>query len=88
MEDLVPEFLEDLNEEMEIMSNALEEGDYDTLRRLAHGYKGAAANYGMGDLSALYKAIEMAAREQSIDEVHAKFAHAEEYLAKLEVKYL
>ncbi|TIH12395.1 response regulator [Marinifilum sp. JC120] len=88
MEDLVPEFLEELDEAMDDMSMALEKADYEDLRRLAHGYKGAAANCGMNELSAKFKELEDYARNKDAGLAQKKLGEVRSYLASLSIEYV
>jgi len=88
MEDLIPEFLKDLHEEMESMVSALRSGDFNELHRLAHGYKGAAGNYGMNDLSKIYLALEKAAKDNSHGKSQERLDQASDYLVRMRVEYV
>jgi CheY-like chemotaxis protein len=59
--DLVPAFLKLTRAETQAMELALERGDFETLARLGHGLKGAAASYGLAELSRIGAAIETGA---------------------------
>jgi CheY-like chemotaxis protein len=60
--DLAPAFLKLTRSETQAMRSALEQGDHETLARLGHGLKGAAASYGLAQLSGLGAAIEAGAQ--------------------------
>ncbi len=55
-------FLDHCPRELESMSQALADGDGDSLRRLAHGLKSSSANLGLSSFSARCKHIENQAR--------------------------
>jgi HPt (histidine-containing phosphotransfer) domain-containing protein len=51
MAELVDMFLEELPQRLTVLTTAVDAGDIETLRRLAHQLKGAAGGYGFGDAS-------------------------------------
>ena len=62
--DLIDEFAVGLEADVESMRKALENGDHDGLRRLAHQMKGAGGSYGYPMLTEAAKAIEEAAKAE------------------------
>ena len=70
LEELIPMFFENTREEIHALQNALEQEDYETLRRLGHSIKGASRGYGFEKMGDLGLTIENAAKEkQSIEEL-------------------
>jgi len=65
--DLAPAFLKLTLEEIQAMKLALERGDHETLARLGHGLKGAAASFGLTELSRIGEAVETGARANPPD---------------------
>ena len=88
MEELIPEFFDEVTVEVEKMHSALEERDFKTLKRLAHGYKGASASYEMIYLSKLFKGVESAADIADIDAVGAELSNVKDYIEKVEIEYV
>lgn len=71
MAELVDMFLDELPQRLTVLTTAVDAGDIETLRRLAHQLKGAAGGYGFdpigkaaGSLEALLKASGDAAQSQ------------------------
>ncbi len=62
--ELIDEFVAGLKEDIVSMRKALECGDHDGLRRLAHQMKGAGGSYGYSMLTEAGKEIEKAAKEK------------------------
>ena len=62
--ELIDEFAAGLEADVESMRKALENGDHDGLRRLAHQMKGAGGSYGYPMLTEAAKAIEEAAKAE------------------------
>ena len=88
MRDLLPEFLEELTEARAKMHQATMKGDFGELRRLAHGYKGAAGSYELLTLAQILLGLEQAALSADRDAATACLAEADDYLYRLEVDYI
>jgi HPt (histidine-containing phosphotransfer) domain-containing protein len=65
--ELIDEFTAGLEADIESMRKALENGDHDGLRRLAHQMKGAGGSYGYPMLTEAAKTIEEAAKAKDND---------------------
>jgi HPt (histidine-containing phosphotransfer) domain-containing protein len=65
--ELIDEFAVGLEVDVESMRKALENGDHDGLRRLAHQMKGAGGSYGYPMLTEAAKMIEEAAKAKDND---------------------
>lgn len=88
LEDLIPEFLEELNLEMKNMQQAIQNEDFETLRRLAHGYKGASGNYDIKELFNIYLKLENAAKTKNKDKCQMYFDDADHFLEKMQINYV
>jgi PAS domain S-box-containing protein len=88
LEDLMPDFLAEIDEDLGIMEKSLQEDNFETLHRLGHGLKGAAGNYELHDLSDIFLGIEKAAKEQSEDAVIDNMIRVKDYLEQLEIEYV
>jgi HPt (histidine-containing phosphotransfer) domain-containing protein len=66
---LLKAYLEDSEHQLHEVSDALEEGNLDRLRRSAHSLKGASSNVGAVALAALCGRLEQLALDGSIDSV-------------------
>lgn len=88
LKELVPEFFEDVAREMQSMASALENRAFDDLRRLAHGYKGAAGNYGIMGLCDIYHELERAAQIGNGETARKMLGRAEDYISRLEIRYV
>jgi HPt (histidine-containing phosphotransfer) domain-containing protein len=65
--ELIDEFAAGLEADVESMRKALENGDHDGLRRLAHQMKGAGGSYGYSMLTEAAKTIEEAAKAEDAE---------------------
>ena len=88
MADLIPEFFEEIREEIQKMLTALEQKDFKTLKRLAHGYKGASASYELNYLSKLFSGVESAADATDMDAIRAELYSVADYIDKIEVEFI
>ena len=61
---LVPKFMSNRKKEVTTMQAALSAQDYETVRRIAHGMKGAGGTYGFEALSTMAATIEAAAKQR------------------------
>lgn len=86
-QDLVPAFFDEISRELTNMKKALEEGNEATLERLAHGLKGAAANYQLSELSAIFLDIERAYRNKDKEAITELIQIAGEFTEKVKIEY-
>ena len=72
--DIIAQFVSGLSEKLWSMREALDEGDFETLRRLAHQLKGAGGSYGYPTLTDSAKVLEDAAKVQDRESAGLAFA--------------
>jgi len=65
--ELLDEMMLQLDDGVEIIKKAITELDFETLKRTAHGLKGAAANLEINHLAGLFKELEMLGGQGSVD---------------------
>ena len=87
LKELIPDLFDEIDAEMVNMNHALRNDDFDTLTRLGHGFKGAAATYGLDDLSSIFLEIGIAAKNRDKDKIMGEMAKAMDHLANLEIEY-
>lgn len=88
LQDLLPGFLDELTSARANMQQAVASGDFGDLRRLAHGYKGAAGNYELPTLVRILLGLEQAALGADALAAAARLAEIDDYLRRLEVEYV
>ena len=88
LQDLLPEFLVELTSARAKMQQAVASGDFGDLRRLAHGYKGAAGSYELPTLARILLGLEQAALGKDALAAAASLAEIDDYLRRLEVEYV
>lgn len=84
---MIPRFMENRNKELAAMNEAITQHDYETIRRLAHGMKGAGGSYGFDGLSALGGAVEQAAKAAHEADVTQGLALIAAYLSSVDVVF-
>jgi HPt (histidine-containing phosphotransfer) domain-containing protein len=87
LEDLIPNFMANRQNDLIKMRNAVDTADYDTVRGLAHGLKGAGGGYGFDVLSEIAAALEQAAKAKNGGQIRVWLADLADYLEKVEIVY-
>lgn len=88
LEDLIPLFLSQRKSDVKNLSQALGEADLESVRRVGHAMNGAGASYGFPYVSELGQRIEDAARASDRDRIGQLIRDLDDYLARLNVKYM
>ncbi len=88
LKELIPNFFQEIREELVNMKYALEEKDFETLIRLGHGFKGAARNCQLNDLAENFLVIEKAAKNQNIEAVKKHMEKTNDYIEQLQIEYV
>jgi len=83
--ELVPGYLENQRRAVIKMDQALQDGDYEPIRVLGHGMKGAGAGYGFDAISDIGRRLEAAATARDNGEIAVLIKELAEYLARVEV---
>lgn len=87
IEDLIPGFLENRRKDIETILEALDQGDYETIRLLGHRMKGAGGGYGFDAITDIGRSIEQGAKEKNPEEVRRWLGDLLHYLDRVEVVY-
>jgi HPt (histidine-containing phosphotransfer) domain-containing protein len=87
LEPLVPRFLEKRHAEVDVLREAANRGDLDTLRALGHSLKGTAGGYGFEGLTDLGAALETHAREGDLPGAAEVVVRIATYLDRVDVRY-
>ena len=85
--DLIPGFLENRANDVRSMKEALEEGDYETIRVLGHRMKGNGAGYGFEAITTIGGLLERSAKQRNIEEIQRWINELKDYLERVEVRY-
>lgn len=86
-EPLVPKFLTNRKKEVVTMREALASQDFETVRTVAHGMKGAGGSYGFDRVSELAAVIEQAAKMRDSSTIERDLPVLGSYLDRITVVY-
>jgi HPt (histidine-containing phosphotransfer) domain-containing protein len=84
---LIPRFLNNQQKALSTMQEALGQQDYETIRTIGHGIKGAAGGYGFDAVTDMGAAIEQAAKASNHTEIATVLASLTHYFEHVEVIY-
>jgi len=87
MEDVVPGYLAKRRAEVAVYRQALADGNFETIRMLAHKTKGTGAGYGFPVLTELGAVLEKAAQRRDAGEIRTRTDELAGYLASVELEY-
>lgn len=85
--DLIPKFLENRLKDIVVIQEALERGDFETVRNLGHMMKGAGGGYGFPGITEIGKALEEAAKAGNAQEIGKGLEALAAYMNSVEVVY-
>ena len=84
---MIPRFMENRSQELAAMQAALSRHDFESIRRLAHGLKGAGGSYGFDGLTTLGNEVEQAAKAADETGVANGLSSIAAYLTGVEVTF-
>ncbi len=87
IKELVPGFLQNRHEDIEAILNALEKGDYETIRIAGHSMKGSGGGYGFDAITDMGHCLEDAAKGRNSEEIKKWVNELSSYLDRVEVVY-
>ena len=87
LRDLVPWFIERRREDVPVLLDALERGDFPGIRTLGHNMKGTGTGYGLARITDIGAAIESAAQEENRTEIRRRVTDLTEYLDRVSIIY-
>ena len=85
IEDIVPIFLQNMRNDLGSILNALQQGDFETIRILGHSMKGAGGGYGFDGITDMGQCLEQGAKELNSDMVRKQAECLADYLDRVEV---
>ena len=88
IEDLIPGFLENRQEDVKSIYDALEKEDYETIRILGHSMKGAGGGYGFDEITDIGRLIEESAEGKNQEEIKKWVINLTNYLDRVEIVYV
>ena len=87
LEEIIPDFLDITNQDIDNMLAALEKDDFETLQLTGHTLKGSGGGYGFDTISEIGRAIEQAAKIKEKGEIEIKLKSLVSYMNKIEIVY-
>ncbi len=85
--ELIPNYVENRHKDIKNMSDAVEKGDYETVRLLGHSMKGSGASYGFQGISDIGKKLEEAAKAKNNADITKYIGELTDYMSNLEIVY-
>jgi len=86
-EALLPKFMANRKKEVMTMREALGRQDFEAVRKLAHGMKGAGGSYGFDRVTAMAATIEQAAKAGSAAPISTELSLLATYLEQVQVVF-
>lgn len=86
-EPLMPKFMVNRRKEVATMQDAFAAQDFETVRKVAHGAKGAGGSYGFDRITEMAAAIEQAAKASDAAIIQRELPMLSSYLDRVEVVY-
>lgn len=87
LEDLIPGFLENRQEDIRTIREALKNNDYETIRILSHSMKGSGGGYGFDQVTNIGEALEQAAKDRNDEEIRERVDELSNYLEHVQIVY-
>lgn len=86
-EPLLPKFMTNRKKEITTMTDALTAGDFETVRKVAHGMKGVSGSYGFPEMTTVATRLEQAAKTADAESIRNDLSLLASYLDRVEVVY-
>ncbi len=86
-EPLIPKFMANRNKEITVMTDAVANRDFDTIKQVAHGMKGVSGSYGFHAMTTIAAHVEQAAKAGDDASIRTDLATLASYLARVEITY-
>ncbi len=85
LHDIAPNYLQNRIRDLDVLKDALNRKDYDSIAKLAHKTKGTAGGYGFMELGELAKSLERAAKSGGSMEANEVLEKMKDYLESVEI---
>ena len=87
IEELVPGYLKNRRVDIDKISHAVDQGDFDTARMLGHAMKGNGKSYGFEEISRIGLAIENSGIQKEPEIIRKELAKLLDYLNSIQITY-
>lgn len=88
LEDIMPLFLDTVSKNISSIHDALQSGDFETVRTLGHRMKGAGGGYGFDRVTELGREIEIAAKESNADRCRSLNKELSQLMANTDIVFV
>lgn len=88
LQPLIPGFLNNRRRDIEKIRTLLTDKDYEPIGQIGHTMKGNGAGYGFERITEIGLAIEMAAKNLTINELETHVEELARFLDELEIEYV
>ena len=85
--DIVDSYLEHRNRDVDSLLDALDRGEFDHIRHLAHDLVGTGGSFGFEDMYLIGRSPESAAINRETEEIKLLVEDLAEYLSRVEIVY-
>jgi len=85
--DIVDCYLEHRNKDVESLLEALDRGEFDHIKHLAHDLVGTGGSFGFEDMSLIGRSLESAASNEKTEEIKLLVQDLADYLSNVKVVY-
>ncbi len=86
--DLIPGYLERMEQSAVIIEGLLVSNDLDQIRVLGHNMKGSGGGYGFQRISEIGASIEIAARAGEKETIKKSIQEIKDYIKNVEIEYI
>ena len=86
-EPLVPKFMTNRKKEITTMTEAVAQGDFETVKKVAHGIKGVSGSYGFPEMTIVATRLEQAAKTADAGSIRNDLTALVSYLERVAVVY-
>ena len=88
LEDLIPGYLRNKQNEIDTIMEALRKNDYDSICIIGHSMKGSGSGYGFPYITEIGRDIESKAKSQSNEEIGELAAKLHNYIHSIEIEFV
>ena len=85
--DIVDSYLELSNKNVDSLLNALDRGEFDRIKHLAHDLVGTGGSFGLEAMSLIGRSLENAAENRETEEIRLLVDDLAKYLSLVEIVY-
>ena len=85
--DIVDSYLEHRNRDVDSLLDALDRGEFEHIRHLAHDLVGTGGSFGFEDMSLIGRSLENAAVNRETEEIKLLVEDLADYLSRVEIVY-